>query len=497
MSQLIGSDDALQGQIIFEDVSFAYPSDGHSEARFVFEHLNLEIPAGSCTLFCGPSGSGKSTALRMLNALIPQLQPGHMSGRVLMGGMDLEQVDLTQIGKLSATVFQNPRTQFFTGQVLAELAYAGENYGVDRQELWQRCQDAADTCHISEFLDRSLHTLSGGQLQRVAQATAIAAHTPVLLFDEPTANLSPDMIEEFSQMLAKCKAEGKTIVIAEHRLYFLKEFVDQVVYFHPGDIPKVMRGEEFFGLADDQRRNLGLRTLQVPDFKDTFVRSAEGVSSAASTGLTIKDLSFSYGQTSILEIPELRFPSGTINALVGPNGAGKTTLAKLLCGLLKPSQGKILHDGQEVRSSHRIANTAIVMQDVHRQLFSDSVIGEVTLGTDGQVDAQPLLEQLELDDYGQRHPLSLSGGQKQRLVIAAALATRRQILIFDEPTSGVDYQHLRAISSLFKSLASQGHTVVVITHDQELLSSCANRVVELSPLKDSSDQVTIYEKRHV
>lgn len=525
---------AAPGSIQFNDVAFAYPASNADAPALIFEDLNLSLPPGSCTLFCGPSGSGKSTALRMLNALIPQLQPGHMSGSVHMSGTDLDSIELTQVGRLSATVFQNPRTQFFTGQVLAELAYAGENYRVDRKELFDRCMDAAHTCGIEGLLDRSLHTLSGGQLQRVAQATALAAHVPVLLFDEPTANLSPEAIEEFADLLAERKAAGTTMVIAEHRLYFLKDLVDHVVYFNQGATPTVMTGAEFFHMSDEQRRTLGLRALDVPTLDTLFnadphaqttplndaagdaasIDDAAGDSAGSDVsggdvpgGVRLDNLTFSYGNTPILNIGELEFPAGKITALVGRNGAGKSTLAKLLCGLHSPDSGQISIGGKPTRPSALVTQAAIVMQDVHRQLFSDSVAGEVTLGAEADIDPLPLLQALHLDNYAQRHPLSLSGGQKQRLVIAAALATKRHLLIFDEPTSGVDYQHLQAISTLFRNLADDGHTVVVITHDQELIDACADRVVQLHPLSDQGaqdrqnpqdpqqTQTTIYESR--
>lgn len=503
---------AAPGSIQFNDVAFAYPASNADAPALIFEDLNLSLPPGSCTLFCGPSGSGKSTALRMLNALIPQLQPGHMSGSVHMSGTDLDSIDLTQVGRLSATVFQNPRTQFFTGQVLAELAYAGENYRVDRKELFDRCMDAARTCGIEDLLDRSLHTLSGGQLQRVAQATALAARVPVLLFDEPTANLSPDAIDDFAQLLAERKAAGTTIVIAEHRLHFLKDLVDHVVYFNQGAAPTVMTGDEFFHMSDEQRREMGLRALDVTTLDSIFDAAGDSAGSDVSGGdvpggVRLDNLTFSYGNTPILNIGELEFPAGKITALVGRNGAGKSTLAKLLCGLHSPDSGQISIGGKPTRPSALVTQAAIVMQDVHRQLFSDSVAGEVTLGAEADTDPLPLLQALHLDNYAQRHPLSLSGGQKQRLVIAAALATKRHLLIFDEPTSGVDYQHLQAISTLFRNLADDGHTVIVITHDQELIDACADRVVQLHPLSDQGaqdrqnpqdlqqTQTTIYESR--
>ncbi|XCB29460.1 ATP-binding cassette domain-containing protein [Arcanobacterium hippocoleae] len=204
-------------------------------------------------------------------------------------------------------------------------------------------------------------------------------------------------------------------------------------------------------------------------------------------GISLRNLSFSYGYTRVLECITADFMAGEITAITGPNGAGKSTLARLLCGLLSPDSGKIFIDGKTRSSRYLTANAAIVMQDVHRQLFSDSLINEVMLGADSEADARELLRNLDLAAECDRHPLALSGGQKQRVVIAAALAARRRLIIFDEPTSGVDYRQLESISALFRELAASGHIVIVITHDYELLASCANRVIKLEPYCISDD----------
>lgn len=194
---------------------------------------------------------------------------------------------------------------------------------------------------------------------------------------------------------------------------------------------------------------------------------------------------FSYKENLVLDNVTTDFPAGAITAITGPNGAGKTTLARLLCGLLKPESGEIFLDGNAMSPRKLTNQTSIVMQDVHRQLFSDTVVGEIALGADRDVDAEALLAQLDLTHTASRHPLSLSGGQKQRLVIAAALATKRRLVLFDEPTSGVDYRQLESIGSLFRSLAQQGHVVVVITHDQELIATCADLVTDIMPIHET------------
>jgi energy-coupling factor transport system ATP-binding protein len=208
-----------------------------------------------------------------------------------------------------------------------------------------------------------------------------------------------------------------------------------------------------------------------------------------STGLRLEHVHFSYDSKPILDIDHAEFPKGSISALVGANGAGKSTLARLICGLLKEDKhSSITFDGKAVSPKQRTAISYIVMQDVHRQLFADSLKAEVTLGLKDAdragSDSTRVLKELDLDAYASRHPLSLSGGQKQRLVIASAILCDKRVYVFDEPTSGVDYRHLTAISERLRALASQGAVVIVITHDIELLESCADRIVRLHSLRE-------------
>ena len=204
---------------------------------------------------------------------------------------------------------------------------------------------------------------------------------------------------------------------------------------------------------------------------------------AGGPGLKVKDLRFSYrGGPAVLDIDELDFPAGRISALVGPNGAGKTTLARVVCGL--ESADTVLLDGKKLGAAARRAASYIVMQDVSRQLFAESVEQEVGLGL-GEVDAAVLLEAVGLAGLEERHPQSLSGGQRQRLVIASALARRPRVCVFDEPTSGVGREHLLAIAGLMRQMANDGVVVIVITHDDELVEACADRVVALPRIQDA------------
>ncbi|GAA2180828.1 energy-coupling factor ABC transporter ATP-binding protein [Brooklawnia cerclae] len=445
--------------------------------------LSFQVRPGTLTLLCGASGSGKSSALRLLNGLVPHFHSGRLSGTVTVAGVDVPHTNVADAGRTTATVFQNPRTQFFTSDVTSELAFRGENYGDDPDVIARRILDAARRLGITPLLGRNLDRLSGGELQKVACAQAVAAQTRVVLFDEPTSNLSPEAIDEFADLLAGLKADGHAVVVAEHRLYFLADLVDEVILLDEGRVIARFDRQGFGRLTDDDRRTLGLRCLTRPP-----TPVAEPVAEASGDdGLVLDDVRFGYGSHQVLDIGHLSFPAGGVSVLVGDNGTGKSTLARLICGLLRPWSGSSIRlSGRPANERRRLADSYIVMQDVHRQLFSDSVAREVTLGLPDEqarhLDVADLLARFDLDGLAGRHPLSLSGGQKQRLVIASAMACHKSVYVFDEPTSGVDHRHMVEIVGQLRVLADQGAVVIVITHDLELIDACADLLVTLRRL---------------
>ena len=243
-------------------------------------------------------------------------------------------------------------------------------------------------------------------------------------------------------------------------------------------------------MTDEERCSLGLRTLVDPGPPEAWVASrgsGEVAAGAEAPRLSCRNLSFSYGRTPVFQGFNADFHSGEITCIAGANGVGKTTLVRALCGLAAPSSGEISVDGVTSSRSQRRAMCALVMQDTGRQLFSDTLEGELTIGASdasGEV-GEKLLADFDLADLGDRHPLSLSGGQKQRLVIAAARAARRPIVILDEPTSGVDARHLDSITATLRRIADEGAAVIVVTHDGEFASACADRLITLTPIDET------------
>lgn len=482
-------------------VSYRYPTS-NPDSPSPIDDLNLKIQPGESVLICGGSGSGKSSVIRLLNGLIPNYHEGDLKGSVTHGEHVISEEPLHSTGSFTATVFQNPRTQFFTTDVTSELAFGCENFGLEPDEIRARIIQVADELSLWNLLGKNLFRISGGEKQRVACGCSVMAQPDLYLFDEPTSNLSPDAIAAFRSIYRKLREQGATLVVAEHRLYFLRDLVDRVIIMEQGQISAELTGKEFWELTPAERRHFGLRDLSTPkkpelptirvnqpDGEETAVDDIfNTINSGAITqadydaGLSIRNLTFSYGSTQVLNIPYLDLPAGKVTCVAGPNGAGKSTFANILTGLLK-AKGSFTYRDRKMNAKARLRKSYMVMQDVHRQLFGTTVTDELTLDKDHKTTPQEEIERLlyefDLADVAHRHPLSLSGGQKQRVVVATAKACGKDIIVFDEPSSGLDYSHMMSIAHAIKELAAHNKVVLVITHDYELMNLCGDVLLHI------------------
>ncbi|MBB6553278.1 ABC transporter ATP-binding protein [Nonomuraea rubra] len=474
--------------IRIENVRWAYAGSGAP----TLDGLTLHVRRGETVVLCGPSGSGKSTALRLMNGLIPHFHEGRLEGTADLDGQAIADLPLDQLGRRTGTVLQHPRRQFFTDQTETELAFALENFGEPTHAIRERVTTVIGEHGLNDFTGRRLQDLSGGQQQQVACAAAATHHPALLLFDEPTSNLSAAAIERFTATLARLRAGGATIVIAEHRLHFLHGLADRVIAMRDGRIETEWTGAEFATLDDATLRAEGLRSLTPParpapapaDARGPSIDRATEPATPPTTGLTLRSLRCAFRGHRVLDIEHAHLRAGTITAITGPNGAGKSTLARIITGLQR-HEGEVLLNGRRLSRTQRQRACAYVMQDVQRQLFTDSVEAELRLGAsrDNEHDARSraLLRDLDLEAFTDRHPLSLSGGQQQRLVVAAARLSGRRIVVFDEPSSGVDRRHLRSITQVMRDLAAGGAVVILISHDDELLAHAADQELCLRP----------------
>ena len=460
--------------IEFQNVTFTYHSTERESGVY---NLNLTIPDGQVVLLCGESGCGKTTLTRLINGLTPEYYEGKLNGVVLVNGKDTVKTPLYELSKAVGSVFQNPRSQFFNVDTTGEIAFGCENIGLPKEEIYRRIGQVTGELKIQKLLDRSLFALSGGEKQKIACASVSAMEPDIFVLDEPSSNLDVVTIADLKQVVAKWKAMGKTVIVAEHRLYYLMDIADRVIYLKNGRIEQDMSAAAFGRLGVEQLQSMGLRSLHPANF------SKVPATSLGSGSIEIRNFLFSYGKMEAMNIPQLSVPQGAIVGILGDNGAGKTTFAKCLCGLEKSAKGTLQIGQETLGAKQRIKKCYMVMQDVNHQLFTESVSDEILLsmqGEDEQVDkkqTEEILKSLNLLEYQELHPMSLSGGQKQRVAIGSAIASDKEILVFDEPTSGLDYHHMLEVADNLQRLSDMGKTLFIITHDPELIAKCCNYFV--------------------
>ncbi len=494
--------------IRFEHLSYTYPG----AAKPALADVTLEIADRAFVLVVGSSGAGKSTLLRCLNGLAPHFSGGVVRGRIDVAGFDPVAAGPQTLSQVVGFVFQDPESQFVLDRVEDEIAFALENAAIPPREMHARVDDVLDLLNLTPLRDRRLETLSGGEKQRVALASALALRPRVLALDEPTSQLDPQSAAELLDALVTLNEKlGLTIVLAEHRMERILPFVDQVIYLPDGDAPVIAGSPRdvlpqmplhppLIALA----QALGWLPLPLTIEEGlAFSRQLSALSSQPSAMVAAKDdapalhpvieargVEVAYGPTAVLYGPDLMLYPGEIVALLGRNGAGKTTLLKSLVGLLRPRRGDVLVEGHSIAKSD-VADVCrrvgYLPQDPNALLFADTVLDElhITLRNhgispeDAPVAPETLLERLGLADKAQRYPRDLSVGERQRVALGAIMVTQPRALLLDEPTRGLDYQAKAQLLHLLRAWRAEGLAILLVTHDVELVAEAADRVMVL------------------
>ena len=495
--------------IELKDFSFQYKA----QSEPTLKNLNLTIYKGEKVLIVGPSGSGKSTIGQCLNGIIPNIYKGTSSGQFLIQGKEAFDLSIYEKSHLVSTVLQDTDGQFIGLSVAEDLAFALENDMVDLGTMKERVQSWAERLDLMKLLDHRPQDLSGGQKQRVSLAGVLIDESPILLFDEPLANLDPKSGQDIIDLIDQIHEEqGTTTIIIEHRLEdVLYRPIDRVILINQGQVL-------FNGQPDDLLRTtlLAENGIREPLYLTTLRQLGQDISklphldkveklplgdvsvdiptphfekgAEAETILELGHLNFAYREGQpILKDLSLTIPKGQRLAIVGKNGAGKSTLAKAICGFIQ-TEGTYFSKGEDIKGDsvkERAERVGYVLQNPNQMISTNMIFDEVALGLrlrnvpEDQIESRvhQALKTCGLYEF-RKWPISaLSYGQKKRVTIASILVLGPDVLVLDEPTAGQDQRNYTEIMDFLDELHQKGHTIVMITHDMQLMLDYSDRAV--------------------
>lgn len=501
-----------EAMIELKDFSFQYKA----QSEPTLKNLNLTIYKGEKVLIVGPSGSGKSTIGQCLNGIIPNIYKGTSSGQFLIQGKEAFNLSIYEKSHLVSTVLQDTDGQFIGLSVAEDLAFALENDMVELETMKERVQSWAERLDLMKLLDHRPQDLSGGQKQRVSLAGVLIDESPILLFDEPLANLDPKSGQDIIDLIDQIHEEqGTTTIIIEHRLEdVLYRPVDRVILINQGQVLFNGRPDDLLRttlLAENGiREPLYLTTLRqlgqdidqlehldrLEDIELTGVNRSIPEATFTKTGeaeelLKLEQISFAYQENHpILKNISLSIPKGQRLAIVGKNGAGKSTLAKAICGFIT-TEGQYTSRGEDIKQEsvkERAERVGYVLQNPNQMISTNMIFDEVALGLrlrgiseeDIKKRVYQALKTCGLYEF-RKWPISaLSYGQKKRVTIASILVLGPEILVLDEPTAGQDQRNYTDIMEFLDSLQEKGHTIVMITHDMQLMLDYSDRALVVS-----------------
>ncbi len=463
-------------------IDFEFEFQYSEESTPTLRKVSGNIPAGRCVVLCGGSGCGKSTLLRCINGLIPQFYEGELTGFCRLDGQDTADLSIGEIGELAASVFQDPRSQFFTVNSSNEVAFGLENHGLPQEKIRDRVDEAFQTFHLEHLKNRNVYELSSGERQLISILSAWAMDTDIFLLDEPTANLDFAATQQLKNILLKLKKQGKTLLLSEHRLYYLADIADEYWIMANGEIKHKYTAEKAKALLPLQLHTLSLRTL---DLEQITVSERPPQPENMPQALSVSNLRYEYGRKNRAILSDVNFSVCTheIVGLVGANGCGKTTLGKLIAGLYHSTGGEISLFGKAQKPKQLQKQVLFIMQEAEFQFFTNSVLHELQYGhkitAEFEKKTETLLKSMDMWECRDRHPFSLSGGQMQRLTLMMAYLSDKPIIILDEPTAGQDAESLKRCAELIREMGKE-KTVLIITHDLELIADACDRCIGLS-----------------
>ncbi len=490
-------------------VSFAYRDTSVAALR----EIDLTLAPGEMVGIMGASGAGKSTLVKCLNRLIPNFEDGDFRGIVRIAGRVIEDTPVCDLAPIVGMVFQDFEAQLFSTNAGLEVAFAMQQIGMPREEIVARIGPALEAVGLAGFEKRDPTSLSGGEKQRLAIAAVLALRPRVIIFDEPTTDLDPEGRAEVLALIHSLRGQGLSLAVIEHEAEALRD-CDRILLMRAGAIiaqgspaevlgqrelleecgvrpPDLDRGLAQLGIAEyastvDSAEELVRASLKIDPIRTPLASKAESPDTPPL--VEARQVSFAYQGPRVLDGVDLAIRPGDFVAIVGQNGSGKTTLAKHLVGLLRPTSGSILLSGKDRLSlspAETAAQVGYVFQNPDHQIFAATVEDEVAFGprnfgldaAEIEQRVSEVLHAVNLEDARARDPFLLSKGERQRLAVASILALRPNLLILDEPTTGLDYREQRRLMGLIRELNESGIAIVIITHTPWLVAEYARRVV--------------------
>lgn len=474
-------------------VSYTYP---HTVQK-ALDHLSFTVPRGKCVLVTGPSGAGKTTLCLASAGILHHEYGGKKEGTVTLDGKDVGTfTSLSEVARTLGIVFDDAEAQMIFTTVEEEILSALEYRGLDAEEVEKRLSTIMEKTHLTDLRNRSPHNLSGGQKQRVALAATLALGNDILILDEPTSELDERATSRIVEILRGLKNEGRTLLIVEHKFEHFRDMVDILVVMENGQISAMGEPEE---VLRDER----IRKIVVADFSKIRAGTGSEPAKTPPAGvvdtppvIAVNDLVYSYEKFRALDRITLEIGAGEFVAIVGENGSGKTTLVKHFNGLLTPESGTVAIAGKDTQASSTTElsrQVGLVFQNPDHMFFADTVYDEVAFGprnqgiTDSDGIIRSALDEVNLGHTTALYPRWLSRGERQRLAIACVIAMQPQIIVLDEPTTGLDGNEARLVMEVLKRLQQKGHTIVVITHNREIADTCADRIIRMDGGRIISD----------
>ncbi|WP_440945193.1 ABC transporter ATP-binding protein [Methanosarcina sp. T3] len=470
------------------------------------KNINLEIRKGELLLVTGHSAAGKTTLALAMAGILHHEIGGKTEGSISFQNRDIKEFDgIKELSRHIGVVFDDAESQLIFTTVEEEILSGLENRGHPENEVVRRLKEAMDFCEISHLKNRAPHMLSGGQKQKVALAATLALDTEVLILDEATAELDSQAVRKVFSVLKRLKEAGKTIIIVDHNIEDFLEIGDRVVLLEKGAMKAIKSPSDFTASSSDLT-SPNLTSTSVPTTSPNLTSTSALPANLplSRTGgqpiISVKKLTQRYGEVLALDSIDLELHPGELVAILGENGSGKTTLVKHFNGLLHPYSGNVIVKGLETSTvpiNELVKHTGLVFQNPDNMLFEDTVEAEINFGLNnigikGPEAAGEILRSLELVNLSDKQkvfPRHLSRGERQRLAVACVIAMKPELIVLDEPTTGLDAEESDRMMQLMRKLQQEGHTIVMVTHNLQIVRDHVERVIRMESGKIVEDSV--------